>query len=99
VAQCFAVPRAAPELVFESFDEPHQATYAKTVSECWPPPASTASAFARAGDERDSAVVSSFETALKKRLLRMRCQTLMVRSATSRVSNHEATGREYALVD
>ena len=33
VAQCFAVPRAAPELVFESFDEAHQAAYAKTVSE------------------------------------------------------------------
>jgi hypothetical protein len=33
VAQCFAVPRAAPELVFESFDEAHQAAYAKTVAE------------------------------------------------------------------
>jgi hypothetical protein len=33
VAQCFAVPRAAPELVFESFDEAHQAAYSKTVSE------------------------------------------------------------------
>ena len=33
VAQCFAVPRGNPELVFESFDEPHQAAYAKTVSE------------------------------------------------------------------
>jgi hypothetical protein len=33
VAQCFAVPRAAPELVFESFDEAHQAAYAKTVSD------------------------------------------------------------------
>jgi hypothetical protein len=33
VAQCFAVPRAAPELVFESFDESHQAAYAMTVSE------------------------------------------------------------------
>jgi len=42
-------------------------------------------------------VVSSFETALKKRLLRMRCQTLMVRSAASRVSNHEATDGEYTL--
>ena len=33
VAQCFAVPRAAPELVFESFDADHQASYAKTVSD------------------------------------------------------------------
>ncbi len=33
VAQCFAVPRTAPELVFESFDAEHQAAYAKTVSE------------------------------------------------------------------
>jgi hypothetical protein len=33
VAQCFPVPRTAPELVFEDFDEPHQAAYAKTVSE------------------------------------------------------------------
>jgi hypothetical protein len=27
------VPRTAPELVFESFDESHKAAYAKTVSE------------------------------------------------------------------
>jgi hypothetical protein len=33
VAQCFAVPRAAPELVFESFDEAHRSAYTKTVSE------------------------------------------------------------------
>jgi hypothetical protein len=33
VAQCFAVPRSAPELVFESFDQDHQAAYAMTVSE------------------------------------------------------------------
>jgi hypothetical protein len=33
VAQCFAVPRAAPELEFEGFDEAHKAAYAKTVSE------------------------------------------------------------------
>lgn len=33
VAQCFAVPRAAPSLVFESFDEAHRADYGKTVTE------------------------------------------------------------------
>ena len=33
VAQCFAVPRAAPQLVFESFDEAHQQAYSKTVAE------------------------------------------------------------------
>jgi hypothetical protein len=33
VAQCFAVPRSAPELVFESFDQARQAAYARTVSE------------------------------------------------------------------
>ncbi len=33
MAQCFAVPREAPQLEFESFDEPHQAAYAKTVAE------------------------------------------------------------------
>lgn len=33
VAQCLAVPRTAPELVFESFDAEHQAAYAKTVSD------------------------------------------------------------------
>src|SRR6202790_2567295 len=33
VAQCFAVPREAPQLVFESFDERHKAAYTKTVSE------------------------------------------------------------------
>jgi len=33
VAQCFAVPRAAPDLVFESFDGGHQAAYEKTVAE------------------------------------------------------------------
>jgi hypothetical protein len=33
VAQCFAVPRAAPELEFANFDEAQQAAYAKTVGE------------------------------------------------------------------
>ncbi len=33
VAQCFAVPRTAPELVFESFDEAHKAAYTRTVTE------------------------------------------------------------------
>ena len=33
VAQCFAVPRAAPELVFESFDATHRAAYETTVAE------------------------------------------------------------------
>jgi hypothetical protein len=33
VAQCFAVPRASYDLVFESFDEPHQTAYANTVAE------------------------------------------------------------------
>jgi hypothetical protein len=33
VAQCFAVPREAPELVFESFDDAHRASYAKTVGD------------------------------------------------------------------
>jgi hypothetical protein len=33
VAQCFAVPRVAAELVFECFDEPHRKAYAETVSE------------------------------------------------------------------
>jgi hypothetical protein len=33
VAQCFAVPRQAPQLVFESFDRPHQQAYANTVTE------------------------------------------------------------------
>ena len=33
VAQCFAVPRTAPELVFESFDEAHKTAYSRTVSE------------------------------------------------------------------
>ena len=33
VAQCFAVPRMAPELMFESFDESRRAAYARTVSE------------------------------------------------------------------
>jgi len=33
VAQCFAVPREAPELEFECFDEPHAAASAKTVAE------------------------------------------------------------------
>jgi hypothetical protein len=33
VAQCFAVPREAPQLVFENFDAPHKEAYAKTVAE------------------------------------------------------------------
>src|SRR6185437_10928619 len=33
VAQCFAVPRSAPSLVFESFDEAQKADYARTVTE------------------------------------------------------------------
>jgi len=33
VAQVFAVPREAPMLAFESFDEAHKAAYAKTVAE------------------------------------------------------------------
>jgi hypothetical protein len=33
VAQCFAVPRAAPQLVFESFDQPHKAAYTDAVAE------------------------------------------------------------------
>ena len=33
VAQCFAVPRAAPELLFESFDEARALAYSKTVTE------------------------------------------------------------------
>jgi hypothetical protein len=33
VAQCFAVPREAPQLVFESFDEAHRQAYSKTVAE------------------------------------------------------------------
>ena len=49
VAQCFAVPRAAPELVFESFDEAHQTAYRRRLPKCWPRPASIANAFAREG--------------------------------------------------
>jgi hypothetical protein len=33
VAQCFAVPREAQELVFESFDDAHQRAYTKTVAD------------------------------------------------------------------
>lgn len=33
VAQCFAVPRVAPELVFETFDEAHRQAYTRTVAE------------------------------------------------------------------
>ena len=33
VAQVFAVPRAAPKLEFETFDEDHKTAYAKTVAE------------------------------------------------------------------
>jgi hypothetical protein len=32
VAQCFAVPRAAPQLVFEDFDDAHRKAYAETVA-------------------------------------------------------------------
>ncbi len=48
VAQCFAVPREAPQLVFESF---RWAAYRRPTRRqsprCWRRPASTASAFAR----------------------------------------------------
>ena len=33
IAQCFAVPRQVPELVFEPFDAEHQQSYAKVVAE------------------------------------------------------------------
>ncbi len=33
VAQCFAVPRTNPQLVFESFDEAHRKAYSETVAE------------------------------------------------------------------
>ena len=33
IAQCFAVPRQAPELMFEPFDEAHQQSYAKVVAD------------------------------------------------------------------
>jgi hypothetical protein len=33
VAQVFAVPRAAPNLEFECFDETHKQAYEKTVAE------------------------------------------------------------------
>src|SRR5580692_12310690 len=33
VAQCFAVPRMAPRLEFESFDEAHRQAYSKTVGD------------------------------------------------------------------
>jgi hypothetical protein len=33
VAQCFAVPRGNPELVFQSFDEAHGQAYSQTVAE------------------------------------------------------------------
>jgi hypothetical protein len=33
VAQCFAVPRETPQLVFEPFDVVHETAYAKTVAE------------------------------------------------------------------
>jgi hypothetical protein len=33
VAQCFAVPRAAPRLEYEVFDEKRQASYAQTVAD------------------------------------------------------------------
>ena len=33
VAQCFAVPRETPQLVFEPFDAAHETAYAKTVAE------------------------------------------------------------------
>jgi hypothetical protein len=39
-------------------------------------------------------MASSFETHRFAMLLRMRSETLMVRSASSRVSNHEATGED-----
>ena len=33
VAQCFVVPREAPKLVFEPFDDAHREAYAKVVGE------------------------------------------------------------------
>ena len=33
VVQCFAVPREAPELVFEAFDDEHRAAYSKVIGE------------------------------------------------------------------
>ena len=33
MVQCFAVPREAPELVFEAFDDAHREAYAKVVGE------------------------------------------------------------------
>lgn len=33
IAQCFAVPRQAPELTFEPFDETHRQSYAKVVAD------------------------------------------------------------------
>ena len=33
VAQCFAVPREAPQLAFESFDDAHRLAYSKTVAD------------------------------------------------------------------
>ena len=33
VAQCFALPRGNPELVFESFDETHAQAYSQTIAE------------------------------------------------------------------
>ena len=44
-------------------------------------------------------MASSFETHRFATLLRMRSQTLMVRSASSRVSNHEATVRSDSEFD
>jgi hypothetical protein len=41
-------------------------------------------------------MASSFETPAGGGLLGIRCQTLMVRSASSRVSNHEATGEAFS---
>jgi hypothetical protein len=33
VAQCFAVPRTTPELLFESLDDEHREAYATTLSD------------------------------------------------------------------
>jgi hypothetical protein len=33
IAQCFPVPRAAPDLIFEYFDGTHKTAYEKTVAE------------------------------------------------------------------
>src|SRR5580700_7834804 len=53
--------------------------------------ASQENALARCPNAISTLMASSFETHRFAMLLTMRSQTLMVRSASSRVSNHEAT--------